>query len=190
MQIEKLETIVDLLQEKNYNTDMTFQSYFLNMCVSIESFHYIFKDESGNDNIGKRIKDREAILTLIEDPELKKRFSEISQRWNESTYRERLKSFKLTVEFIMGTTFDFSFTKLVNKIVDTRNSLAHTGTYTKQLKHVELLLIGKVIEFTLKIEVLKLLEYVPRRENDILENAKRYVQILANLNEYKKPELL
>jgi hypothetical protein len=184
MQIENLDTIVGLLQEKHYNTDMTFQSYFLNMCVAIESFHYIYIKENKDEKIENRKKDRDTILALIEDQELKMRFSKLSQRWDESTYRERLKSFKPAIEIIMGNTFKFTFSKMVNKIVDTRNSLAHKGTYDGQLKHIELLLIGKVIEFTLKFEVFKLLKYFPERENDFLENAKRHLEILAALNEY------
>lgn len=186
LKTEKLETIVDLIQEKEFNPDMSFQNYFLNMCVAIESYHYIFGDESKNDKIQVRLSDRDEILALIDNAELRKRFENVSQRWNESTYRERLKSFKATFDSIMGDTFPFKSGKLINYIVNTRNSLAHSGTYKHILKHIELLLIGKVIEFTLKLEVLKILNYQPEKENEVLESAKSHIQILARINEYGK----
>ena len=181
---DKLHTIIDIIQEKEYNTDMSFQSYFLNMCVAIESFHYIFGDESKNEKTQIRINDRELILSLIQDQQLKERFEGVSQRWHESTYRERLKSYKNIFEQIMGDSFKFSASKLINKIVNTRNSLAHSGTYKDNMKHIELLLIGKVIEFTIKQEILKLLKYEPKREGQIIEDSKRHIEILASLNEY------
>ena len=181
---EKLETIVDLLQEKQYNTDMSFKSYFLNMCVAIETFHSIFGDESKNSQIQTRIDDREQLLSLIEDEQLKKRFESVSQSWHESTYRERLKSYKDTFEQIMGNTFKFSTSKLINKVVNTRNALAHTGTYKDHLSPIELLLIGKVLEFTIKHEILNLLDFKAVNGSDVLEEAATHVQILANLNKY------
>jgi hypothetical protein len=181
---EKLETIIDLLQEKQYNTDMSFQSYFLNMCVAIETFHSIFGDESKNSQIQTRIDDRMQLLSLIEDERLKKRFESVSQRWHESTYRERLKSYKDTFEQIMGDSFKFSTSKLINKIVNTRNALAHSGTYKDHLSLTELLLVGKVLEFTIKHEIINLLDFKPENESDVLEEAATHVKILANLNKY------
>jgi len=181
---EKLETIVDLLQEKQYNTDMSFKSYFLNMCVAIESFHSIFGDERANQKIEGRIKDRQLISEKIEDNELKERFLKSTESWTKSFYRERLKTFKPTLESIMGSTFSFSSSKLIDRIVKTRNALAHTGTHENTIKHIELLLIGKVLEFTLKYEILNLLGFESEDELTILDEAARHVKVLADLNKY------
>lgn len=181
---EKLETIIDLLQEKQYNTDMSFQSYFLNMCVAIESFHSIFGDESSNQKIADRKNDRQKIADYIGDADLKSRFLNESQNWDKSRYRERLRTFKPTFETIMGTSFSFKPKELINKIVNTRNALAHTGTYREYLSHIELLLIGKVLEFTIKHEILNLLDFKSENESDVLEEAATHVKVLANLNKY------
>jgi hypothetical protein len=69
---EKLESIVELIQEKEYNIELSFQSYFLNMCVAIENLDFIFGNESLNDKIGFRKQDRQNISLLIEDVSLEK----------------------------------------------------------------------------------------------------------------------
>lgn len=185
MKSEELETISELLLEKQYNPDLTFQSYFLNMCVAMESFHSIFKKQIQNEHIKQKLEDKENILQLIEDEKLKKRFSNYTKRWNEQTFRQRIKSFKSTFENIMGDTFDFKFKSIVDKIVNTRNSLAHDGTYSQNLEHFELLLIGKAMEFTMKYEVLLLLDYEKGKSERILDSARSNLSTLARINHYE-----
>lgn len=181
---DKLESIIELIQGKEYNTELSFQGCFLNMCVAIESLDYIFGDESLNPNIDSRIKDREKIISMINNDDLKKLFIKETENWGKSRYRERLKKYNTSFKHIMGDTFKCSTKQFIHKIVSTRNSLAHSGTYEGNLKHIELLLYGKVIEFVVKKEILKLFEldnnYIEKIDNE----SKRHVKILANLNNY------
>ena len=183
---EKLESIVELIQEKEYNTELSFQSYFLNMCVAIESLDFIFGVETINPKIESRTQDRQKISFLIKDEQLRENYEKESMGWLRSTYRERLKKYKNVFKSIMGNTFKRSPSDFLSKIVNTRNSLAHNGTYKEHLTHVELLLFGKVIEFVIKHEILKLLNYEISSNEKILLESKRHVEILARLNEYKK----
>lgn len=183
---EKLESIVELIQEKEYNTELSFQSYFLNMCVAIESLDFIFGNESLNNKIDSRTKDRQNIVSLIKDDELRDRFENETKNWLRSRYRERLKKYKEEFESIMGNTFKCNSNTFINNIVNTRNSLAHNGTYKEHLTHIELLLYGKVIEFVIKLEILRLFDTKIEYIQKITDHSKRHIEILAKLNEYKK----
>jgi len=182
---EKLESIVELIQEKEYNTELSFQSYFLNMCVAIESMDYIFGDESLNNKIEPRKRDRQSIISLIDNEDLSKEFENRTRNWLHSYFRERLKKYSSVFTTIKGETFKGSTNKFIGKIVNTRNSLAHNGTYKEYLSHIELLLYGKVIEFVIKHEILILLEIDKEFASKIQQESKKHVEILARINEYK-----
>jgi hypothetical protein len=86
----------------------------------------------------------------------------------------------------MGNTFKCRPNDFIQKVVSTRNSLAHNGTYKEHLTHIELLLYGKVIEFVIKLEILKLFGTNAEYIQEIKDDSKMHIEILAKLNEYKK----
>lgn len=183
---KSLEAVIDLIQEKNYNTGMSFQGYFLNMCVAVEYFHDQFISDRNIELTKERKEKRKIISDLIENEELKQWFRKTSKYWEKADLRDRLKAYQKPISKIMGETFEFSTADLIDKVLKTRNSMAHDGSYNRHLTHIELLLVGKVIEFTIKYEILNLLEYLPKTEGEVLKEAKRHVEILARLNKYNR----
>lgn len=145
---DKLVQVIELIQEKYMNTELSFQSYFLNCCVALESFH-----------------------------------SKIIQK--KSSLRERITFFKNNIESIKNGFSSISPIDFIDNIVNTRNKIAHEGEYLKYLTELELLLYGKVLEFVVKIEILKTLGI---QDEKLLENfqtdARDRVRVLAEMNGY------
>jgi len=177
--------VVDLIQEKNYNTDLSFQGYFLNTCIALESFHDKFKILDKN-VLEEKIKIRKEIAELIVDASLKKYFLANSKSWERLTLRDRLFAYKDPIQKIMGDTFGFSLDILIVKALKTRNNIAHTGKHDEFLTYFELFIIGKLLEFTLKIEVLNKLGYTSANTEQLLEVAKNHIKTIAKINRYNQ----
>ena len=56
---------------------------------------------------------------------------------------------------ISSDTFQYDIEEIFSKIVKTRNNIALNGVNDKYFTRIELLLVGKVLEFTLRISILK-----------------------------------
>lgn len=186
MKNEKLIPIIDLILDRNYNTSMSSQSYFLNVCVGIEHFHDEFRHNPNKDLINERKKNKAEISNLIKDDALRKWFRKTTQYWDRADLRDRLNSFRLPISKIIGDTFSFTVDELIDKILKTRNSMAHDGSYSKHFTYIELFLVSSVLELTLKCEILNLLEYSTEIEHDVLLESKNHIRSLARINEYFK----
>lgn len=184
---EKLYPVIDLVLEKCYNTQMSPQGFFLNICVAVETFHRTYGLNNKKEIEISSPQNKQEIISLISNNEpLLSWFKEKSKEWEKPTLLERLNDFKETIGYIMGSSFAFDADELINRTKQTRNDMAHTGEYKKRFNRIELLLVAKVIEFTIKLEILKLIGVnIEKRPASLLENAKQNISILAKLNGYK-----
>lgn len=186
---EKLVQVIELIQEKYMNTELSFQNYFLNCCVALEGFHlrFIKKDisQETKEAIEKRKSERTSISSLITDEDLKRVFQSATTDWKNSTFKEKILHFESSIDFIKGDNFKDSTEEFIRNVVNTRNKIAHEGEYLKYLTELELLLYGKVLEFVIKIEILKILGI---EDEKLLEkfqtDARDRVRVLAEMNGY------
>ncbi|MCC5923119.1 MAG: hypothetical protein JJT77_04985 [Crocinitomicaceae bacterium] len=147
---EKLVQIIELIQEKYMNTNLSFQNYFFNCSVAVESFHKCI---------------------------VKGKFS----------LRNRISHFAESIASIIGKHISISTDDFIDKIVKTRNNIAHEGKYLEDLTMLELLLFGKVLELVIKIEILKELGVTsPKILEAFYEDARNTVGSLAEMNGYNK----
>lgn len=182
---KKLNAIVDLSLEKHFNVDLSFQGYFLNMCVAIESFHTNFSDTSEFPEVLLKTKNRQVIIDLIEDGNLRQWFKQQSTFWKNPTLFERLTSFSKSIEKIIQDNINCTTEKFILNVKRTRNDIAHKGEYENHLTHFELFLYGKVLELILRIEILKSLGIQDLKNKDLLVDSNKIIKTLVRINEYK-----
>ncbi len=189
---KRLYPVVDLVLEKCFNTQMSSEGFFLNVCVAMESFHRRF----GKENV-KKIKldepqNKQAIIELLKDNcELLKWFKDKSTEWEKPSLKERLFEFKGTVKYVIGTVFPFDIEEFIKRTVQTRNDMAHEGEHGKRFSDIELFLASKVIEYTLRLEILKLFGVnVNSTSRSLMDEAKNNIETLARLNDYNQFEIL
>ena len=185
--LKKLHTVIDLILERCYNTEMSTQGYFLNVCMGIEIFQNTFgkkADEIINsaDKINK-----EKVISRLDDVVLLKWFNEKSQGWNNPNLKSRLMQFEMEIKQMINGVFDLSTEQFIDKIKDTRNDIVHRGTYKKQFAGSELFIAIKVVEFVLRLEIMKLIGIdINKAPYSLSENARRNVAILNGMNKGKR----
>lgn len=184
---KKLNVVIDLALEKLMNTEMSTQGFFLNVCIALETFHseFISNDEM---SIKERLKKRESIAMLIQDQNLAAWFKKESSYWKNPSLKERLFAFKDLITVIKGNVFKaYDVDTFISKVVKTRNDIAHSGEYLKQFTYIELFIAAKVIEFTLRIKIMK--EIGINVHNDgkysLLNDARDSITVLARMNNYE-----
>ena len=186
---DELIQIVELIQEKYMNTSLSFQNYFLNCCVSLESYHQRIVKKGYSEEIKQKIKTREqqrkTIATLIADTVILKQFNDGTNDWKKPTLKERLEHFKDLISQIKPEVIGLNYDQFIQKIVQTRNKIAHEGEYLKYMTEFELFLFGKILEFTMKIELLKSIGFNNQIElNHIIIASNKSIERLARINNY------
>lgn len=186
---DELIQIVELIQEKYMNTSLSFQNYFLNCCVSLESYHQRIVKKGYSEEIKQKIKTREqqrkTIASLISNTEILKQFNDGTNDWKKPTLKERLEHFKDLISRIKPDVIDLTYDQFIQKIVQTRNKIAHEGEYLKYMTEFELFLFGKVLEFTMKIELLQSIGFGNQSELDrIAIDSRKSIEHLARINNY------
>jgi hypothetical protein len=183
---EKLHPVIDLILEKCFNTEMSPQGFFLNICSAFEVYNSSFGGIGKNDPLRERIKKRRQIACLIKDDPLKAIFKQESSSWKNPTLKERIMEFKDVIHLIKGDVFTFDTDEFIAKVVGTRNLIAHTGKYKKHFNNgIELTLASKIMEFTMRLEILKFLGVeINSPRGSLVGNAKQNVEIFAISNEY------
>jgi hypothetical protein len=186
---EKMFQIIELIQENYMTTTLSFQNYFLNCCVAVESFHVRFiKGNVTNDvkqNIKCRTQGREFISSIIHDEDIRNTFLNNTTNWKTTSFKEKLSHFSEAINRIKGQHITIPSDEFIDKLVKTRNKIAHEGDYLKYLTEFELLLFGKVLEQVVKIEILKLLgiDNIQTLDEFYLDATYR-VDSLARMNNY------
>jgi hypothetical protein len=178
--------ILDLILERHYNTELSFQGYFLNMCVAIENYSNNLIDVENDEVISKNIQRREAIRDLINDTELKNWFSSKSSHWKLRNFSDKLKIFKDIISYIRNDVFVYTTEEIISKTVKTRNDIAHEGKYENHFSITELLLVGKILEYTIKLEILKYLSLGEKEIEELSKSARNNLDVLARINKYGK----
>lgn len=183
---KKLKAVIDLALEKLFNTEMSSQGFFLNVCVALETLHDSFGN-TDKEEIKNRLGKRDQIRDYIKDVELQTWFNRESSYWKNPTLKERLHSFRSTIEYIKGNSLKkYDFETFITNIVKTRNDMAHTGEYLKRFNYIELFLATKIIEFTLRIEILRIIGVeIDSDRKSILHDAKKNIEALVYLNKYE-----
>jgi hypothetical protein len=182
---EKLVVVTDLILEKKFNTELSWKSYYLNLCVAIESFTDIVKPKTLFPGVKEREIQRDLISTLIEDPDLNKWFRKNTTYWKNPETKDRLRIYNTTIEYLMGDIFEFNSEQMITKIKKTRDLIAHTGSYLKEFSQLELLISGKILEFTIRAELLSFV--LPESEKVVdkfLLEGKNQLTYIAKANNY------
>lgn len=176
--------VIDLLMEKAYNRELSDKTYFLNICFALEIYHKT------------NINDQK--LTSEEFNEIKGYFrknikNKAAKDWIDSklgfgnypSFRDRLVHFKN--EF--GKIYYTDVETLINRIIQTRNSLVHSTSKSEYTitDELELFLIAVTIETVVKGAILKKLGVKQEDISKIYEQTKKYIDILLKR---RKSELL
>lgn len=177
---EKLFPIVDLVLEKCFNSEMSVNGQFLNLCSALEIFQR---------NFGEEIKDnknnyKEKVLQLIEneDENFKMWFIEKSQHWNNPTLKERIIQYKDELSKLINEVFYMPVDEFVKITINTRNDIVHKSN-KKIFEGVDLFLASLILEYLLKLLILKQFGIdVNRAPFPLFENAKKNLDSLAQLN--------
>jgi hypothetical protein len=114
-----------LVLEKYTFIKLTVETYFLNTCFAIETFH---RKNINNKVLPKSFFDKikKGIRAKLETQEEMDLFNDRLIYANEPTFKNRLLSLKK--EFQIVTIEDFNIDDYINKIVKTRNYLVHRGS--------------------------------------------------------------
>ena len=184
---EELMVVSDLILEKRYNVEMTWKSYFLNLCVALESFTDIVKPKNNFPELKDRVKKRKEISNLIEDEELKQWFKENTAYLKKPWAKDKILLYKDTIEYLMSNVFKENSEELITKIKKTRDLIAHTGKYDKEFSPLELLLAGKILEFTIRSEIIQIMFSKPDKiKKKFLLYGKNRIETIARLNKYNQ----
>lgn len=188
---QKLVPIYDLLLEKYLNTQLYWSRYFLNMVVGIESFHKEILERKIDTKNSLRFENREKIKKILEsqdDKDLLQFFRKSTSFWKKTELIEILNDQIISqkINSILLGVIEFKLSDLLVKIKKTRNDLAHKGVHLKEFKSdIEILLITKVLEYTLKILVLEYLGVnISDNRNNLIEQGNQLVSDLYEGNEH------
>jgi hypothetical protein len=118
--------VIDLLMEKSFNPELSIKTYFLNICFALEVYH---KNNINNQKFTtqefNRIKNY--LKHTIQDPTVKKWIENKLGNGNFPSFRDRLGYFDGDIKKIYNSDTDL----LINKIINTRNSLVHSTAKRK-----------------------------------------------------------
>lgn len=186
----RLEPITDLILEKHFNFDTPPHRHFFNLAVGLESFHREFISEDVALHDVTSILNRDKIKELIEDPELKQWFRDKSNFWKKPTLKDRLFDLQETIERVSVGIFNLGVEELITKIKQTRDDIAHAGIFYKRFgSRIELMIVTKIVEFTLRIEVYKKIGLNLEVDmHEIYNEANQLCKVLARLNDFEIAE--
>ena len=183
--------IYDLLLEKYFNTQLYWSRYFLNMVVGIESFHKEILKRKIDTKNSLRFENREKIKKILEsqdDKDLLDFFRQSTSFWKKPELIEILNDEIISqkINSILQGVIEFKLSDLLIKIKKTRNDLAHKGVHLKEFKSdIEILIITKVLEYTLKILVLEYLGVdISNNRNNLIEQGNQLVSLTYKYNEH------
>lgn len=175
--------VIDLVLEHHFNTEMSMQGFFISACMAIEIFQNNFGKTTEETRSLLTLENRKKINDLIKDEILKKWFMERTQHWNNPTFKDRLMQFESIIAILIKGIFDTTTETFVTKVVRTRNDIVHRGEHKDNFASLELFLATKIIEFTLKLSMLHLLEVdIKKPPHTLMQSAKDNISVLARLN--------
>jgi hypothetical protein len=171
--------VIDLLLEKAFNPDLSIKTYFLNVCFAIEVYH---KNNISNQKLTtvefKRIKDY--LEDSIKDPLVKEWINNKLGFGNHPSFRDRLTYFKDEIESVYSSDIE----TLINKIINTRNSLVHS-TAKKQFivkDDFELYIISIILETIIKGFILRDMGIDDKSLGLLHDEAKKHIdRLLKNI---------
>jgi hypothetical protein len=150
----KIQDSIILVMEKYTFIKLTVETYFLNTCFAIETFHRKNKkNKVFSEADFKKIKTSvRAKLTTEDEINL---FNDKLIFANEPTFKNRLLSLK--TEFQVITVENFDIDEYINKIVKTRNYLVHRGSKTNTFSNLELYYASVYLETLTKYCVMEII---------------------------------
>ncbi|MFT5337725.1 MAG: hypothetical protein ACI9YL_001734 [Luteibaculaceae bacterium] len=173
------EIIIDLILDRDFNSNLSISSNFFNQAVAIESFHSSCFGKMETARLTKLKLLKTIILSKLEEKNNRTLFSESTQNWGSNSFRERLNFFKVTFRSLL-LNVAFNEKALIQKTLDARNSLAHSGIYSMPIG--EMVVVSRVLKFTLKLEIIKVLINNPTFHDDLLTEATKEISQLAKIN--------
>lgn len=184
----QIEPIIDLYQEKCFDSQLSPNRIFMNSCVGLESFHKKFINDSVEISDPTPIRKRERIKELIkEDTELLNWFRSKTNFWKNPELYDRLLDLKPLYEKIIGDVFKVEPDFILRKVKKTRDKLAHEGRYYTEFKqNAESIIAERSIHFLLGLLIMKKfgINIESERENKIIE-ANTMLRNIARMNDYE-----
>jgi hypothetical protein len=117
---------------------------------------------------------------------LKKWFRKNTTYWKNPETKDRIKTYLKTINYLMSDIFEYDTDQMITKIKKTRDLIAHTGNYTKEFTGLELLISGKILEFTIRAELLLFILPKPEKVvNEFLLYGKNQLEYIAKANNYR-----
>lgn len=172
--------VIDLLMEKAYNQELSYKTYFLNVCFALEVYHnnYI-NDQRLSKEEFKKIKDY--LKETIKDLNVKVWIGNKLKLGNQPSFRDRLSYFKNDLSEIYYSDLEILF----NKIIYTRNSFVHPSIKSQYIvtDEFELYIISITLETVIKGAILKDLGIEPENITRIYNEAKRHIDIIVKRND-------
>lgn len=139
----KIQDSIILVMEKYTFIKLTVETYFLNVCFAIETFHRKNKiNKILSDAEFKKIKN--GIRSKLETEDEIKLFNDKLIYANEPTFKERLLSLELEFNFIISS--DINIKDYITKIVRQRNYLVHRDSKKEIFSSLELYYASVYIE--------------------------------------------
>jgi hypothetical protein len=186
---DSFETIYDLLLEKHYYPELPVQKHFLNLVVAFETYHHNYIYQCKTSKQKERIDMIEEIKEMIKvNKGLHGWFSRSSKSWREPSLKERLEDMESRINELSEGIFNFSSKVLIQNIVKTRNDIAHTGNYKKRFEIIEIILVSRVLEYLLRIEVYErnFGFTIQAEKTNMIASANNLIKNLAKINGYKR----
>lgn len=177
--LNDLSDSIDLILEKYFQGKLSTDSFFLNSCFAIETYHRRFK---GNKRYPKAEfrKIKNEILAKIENEEVKTFFNDKLAHANEPSFRERLQSLDEDFQTILPLETDIDH--LIKRIVKTRNFIVHRDSSEDIIKGLELFYTSFYLEALTKLCIFKELGFSKEHIQTMFSNSRYQIESMYNLN--------
>lgn len=149
---EKIQDSIILVMEKYTSLKLTVETYFLNTCFAIETFHRKNKFNTVF-SVSDFNKIKRGIRSKLETDNEIKLFNDKLQFANEPTFKDRLISLKSEFESITFEGLDIE--EYIVKIVKTRNYLVHRGSKNNIFNNLEMYYAAVYLEALTKFCIME-----------------------------------
>lgn len=179
----KIQDSIILVMEKYTFIKLTVETYFLNTCFAIETFH---RKNKPNEIYTKKEFDeiKRGVRNKLQTEQEKKLFNDKLLFANEPTFKDRLISLKTEFESIMVDGFDIE--EYIAKIVKTRNYLVHRSSKNNIFEGLELYYAALYLETLTKYCIMETIGLDKDLLNKIFINSGKKIQQFYEYNVSKK----
>ena len=176
---DKIQDSIILVMEKYTFIKLTVETYFLNTCFAIETFHRKNRtNKVFSETEFKKIK--KGIRAKLETQEEIDLFNDKLIYANEPTYKSRLISLKS--EFSAITIDGFDIDDYIDRIVKTRNYLVHRGSKTNTFSNIKLYYASVYLETLTKYCIMEKIGFEKDYLKKVFANSGKNIDQIYKLN--------